>query len=121
MIISVSGRRVKRPAPFPKTFRAKALAPWAGVRYSLVLPLPADVPAEPSEALHLTADIEYLLQSWDAFPTAAQQDAYDRERLSAFSEGKCLECGGAGWAYAPVGRAGEQMDCPECAGYERSL
>ena len=107
MIITLSGRRVKRPAPFRKTFRAKAPAPWAGVRYSLA----SAVPPEQAEAPLLTADIEYLLQWWDAFPTAAQQAAYDRERMSA-----CPECGGDGWVYAPVGHADERMGCPECGG-----
>lgn len=131
MIISLSGRRVKRghknlvPARGRRTLcggrpvwtrQAKALAPWAGVTYSLAEPLPAAPPA-PAEVLHLTEDIAYLLQWWDACPTAAQEAAYRRERENACPD-ECLECGGDGWVYAPVGHANEQMGCPECGGEE---
>ncbi len=121
-IITISGRRVKRPSVILISGRsiwtrqAKALAPWAGPGYRLT-EIGADVlaetrvqPPEAGEMLHLTADIEYLLQWWDAFPSAAQQDAYDRERLNA-----CCECGGDGWVYAPAGSADERMGCPECS------
>lgn len=91
MIMTQSGRRVKRPATI----------------------LLADAPPEPPELLHLTEDVSYLLQWWDAFPTTAQQDACDLERVNACPD-ECLECGGQGWVYAPVGHANEQMGCPEC-------
>ena len=73
VIISLSGRRVKRTATIPPaergkgrslwTRQAKALAPWAGVTYGLAYGAAdcLEAPLAPPEALPLTEDIAYLL------------------------------------------------------------